>query len=192
MTPQSTGTFDEELAALAADLRRLRIVRGKPSYRELVARAEGSRAGIQLSMATLSDAFNGKRLVRIDTLMALVRILRSYDEFGGEVPVPGHNAPELAPWRRRWQAIAALQSGPPAGERPASVATPAPAPAPAVSAYALRFRLVGHPGPVRHLAFPADGRQLAAAADGDAVLLWNTATGLPYKYRGRIDDLGPV
>ncbi|GAA3114250.1 hypothetical protein GCM10020254_70900 [Streptomyces goshikiensis] len=126
MTPQSTGTFDEELAALAADLRRLRIVRGKPSYRELVARAEGSRAGIQLSMATLSDAFNGKRLVRIDTLMALVRILRSYDEFGGEVPVPGHNAPELAPRRRRWQAIAALQSG----ERPASVAPPAPAPRP--------------------------------------------------------------
>ncbi|MEU9302481.1 WD40 repeat domain-containing protein [Streptomyces sp. NPDC048269] len=84
---QPPRTFEEELAALAADLHRLRIARGKPSYRDLVTRAARSGSGIQLSPATQSEAFNGKRLVRADTLMGLVRILYAYDEYGHDGPV---------------------------------------------------------------------------------------------------------
>ncbi|MFE2475876.1 hypothetical protein [Streptomyces sp. NPDC059389] len=107
--PQPRGTFEEGLAALAGDLTRLRIERGRPSYRDLEARAAGSLTGIRLPVATQSDVFNGKRLVRADTFMALVRILLSYDEYGRPAAVPSHAAPELAVWRRRWQDLAALQ-----------------------------------------------------------------------------------
>ncbi|MEV0992250.1 WD40 repeat domain-containing protein [Streptomyces sp. NPDC049949] len=106
---QPRGTFEEGLAALAGDLTRLRIERGRPSYRDLEARAAGSLTGIRLPVATQSDVFNGKRLVRSDTFMALVRILLSYDEYGRPAAVPSHAAPELAVWRRRWQELAALQ-----------------------------------------------------------------------------------
>ncbi|MFK0234497.1 WD40 repeat domain-containing protein [Streptomyces vinaceus] len=108
--PQDTVTsFEEGLAALAGDLTRLRIGRGRPSYRDLEARAAGSGMELRLPVATQSDVFNGKRLVRSDTFMALVRILLSYDEYGRPTAVPAHTAPELAVWRRRWQDLAALQ-----------------------------------------------------------------------------------
>ncbi|MFD8796300.1 hypothetical protein ACFV1T_37025, partial [Streptomyces vinaceus] len=108
--PQDTVTrFEEGLAALAGDLTRLRIGRGRPSYRDLEARAAGSGTELRLPVATQSDAFKGKRLVRSDTFMALVRILLSYDEYGRPTAIPAHTAPELAVWRRRWQDLAALQ-----------------------------------------------------------------------------------
>ncbi|MFE2547112.1 WD40 repeat domain-containing protein [Streptomyces sp. NPDC059355] len=107
--PRPRGTFEEGLGALAGDLTRLRIERGRPSYRDLEARAAGSLTGIRLPVATQSDVFNGKRLVRADTFMALVRILLSYDEYGRPAAVPSHAAPELAVWRRRWQELAVLQ-----------------------------------------------------------------------------------
>ncbi|MFF2193085.1 WD40 repeat domain-containing protein [Streptomyces sp. NPDC058157] len=105
-----SGGFEQQLASLAADLHRLRIERGKPTYRELGARAARSGTGIRLPIATQSDAFNGRRLVRADTLMGLVRILHAYDEYGREIPVPPHTAPELGPWRHRWRELAALQA----------------------------------------------------------------------------------
>lgn len=102
-------TFKEELAALAADLRHLRIERGKPSYRDLAARAARSATGIRLPLATQSEAFRGERLLGLDRLMGLVRILHAYDAFGAERPVPPHNSPELESWRRRWRELAALE-----------------------------------------------------------------------------------
>ncbi|MFD7630800.1 hypothetical protein ACFV7Q_33065 [Streptomyces sp. NPDC059851] len=113
MESQRHGAFEAGLAALAGELTRLRIERGRPSYRDLVARAEASRTGIRLSVATQSDAFNGRRLVRADTLMGLVRMLYAYDEYGRETAIPSHTAPELVAWRRRWQELAALQPGRP-------------------------------------------------------------------------------
>lgn len=104
----SVRAFSEELESFAADLRRLRLDRGKPSYRELAARAAKSQTGIRLPVSTQSDAFRGDRLPGLDRLMGLVRILHSYDEFGQERPVPPHNSPELEPWRRRWRELAAL------------------------------------------------------------------------------------
>ncbi|MEJ8645594.1 hypothetical protein WKI68_39035 [Streptomyces sp. MS1.HAVA.3] len=98
---ESQGTFDEEPAAFApepaafaAELRRLRRERGNPTYRVLKARAANSGTRIRLPIATLSDAFRGKRLLGFDTLMGLVRILYSYDEYGQENPtVPSHASP---------------------------------------------------------------------------------------------------
>ncbi|MFD5507597.1 hypothetical protein ACFWIB_07445 [Streptomyces sp. NPDC127051] len=110
MEPQPRAAFEEGLAALAGDLTRLRIERGMPSYRDLGARAAGSMTQIRLAVATQSDIFNGKRLVRLDTFMALVRVLLSYDEYGRPTAVPSHTAPELDAWRRRWRELAALQS----------------------------------------------------------------------------------
>ncbi|WP_234318356.1 WD40 repeat domain-containing protein [Streptomyces sp. NRRL S-244] len=112
MEPQPNGTFttfEEGLAALTDDLTRLRIERGRPSYRDLEARAAGSGTELRLSVATQSEIFNGKRLVRPDTFMALIRILLSYDEYGRRTAVPSHTDPEVAVWRRRWQELAALQ-----------------------------------------------------------------------------------
>ncbi|MFD0265659.1 PQQ-binding-like beta-propeller repeat protein [Streptomyces sp. NPDC127106] len=109
MEAQEHGAFEAGLSSLAGDLTRLRIQRGRPSYRDLVTRAEASGTGIRLSVATQSDAFNGRRLVRADTFMGLVRMLYAYDEYGRETAVPSHTAPELVAWRRRWQELAALQ-----------------------------------------------------------------------------------
>ncbi|MFK0253803.1 WD40 repeat domain-containing protein [Streptomyces sp. NPDC090445] len=131
MESQRHDAFEAGLAALAGDLTRLRIERGRPSYRDLVARAEASRTGIRLSVATQSDAFNGKRLVRADTLMGLVRMLYAYDEYGRETTIPSHTAPELADWRRRWQELAALQpTAQPRWTPPAPSETPAGHPEP--------------------------------------------------------------
>lgn len=124
-------TYEQDLHELAAELRLLRIEQGNRSYRELEARARRSGSGIRLPVATQSDAFSGKRLLGLDTLMGLLRILYAYDEFGQEVPVPGHDLPELAAWRARWRVLAAARSAAPAraGARPLRPAAPAP-PAP--------------------------------------------------------------
>ncbi|MFE9258941.1 WD40 repeat domain-containing protein [Streptomyces sp. NPDC006879] len=145
------GTFDQELARLASDLRRLRLERGNPSYRQLAARAEKSLTGVQLPIATQSDAFLGKRLLGLDLLMGLVRILLAYDEDGRERPVPPHTAPALRPWRNRWRTLQAVR--PPRARvrqepRTATATAPPPAPAPAV--------------PERPPAHPAAGRPTEA------------------------------
>ncbi|MDX3539848.1 WD40 repeat domain-containing protein [Streptomyces sp. MB09-01] len=116
----SDSGFEEELSRLAGDLRQLRIERGNPSYRKLETRAAKSRTGLRLPVATQSDAFRGKRLLGLDTLMALVRILYAYDEYGRETTVPPHNSPRLEPWRSRWRDLAALQPSTPGRGRDAA------------------------------------------------------------------------
>ncbi|MFJ4777724.1 WD40 repeat domain-containing protein [Streptomyces sp. NPDC088762] len=123
MDPQ--GTFEEELARLAGDLRALRLDRGAPTYRRVQARAADCLTGIRLPAATQSDAFRGKRLLGFDLLMGLVRVLLAYDSYGRERPVPPHNSAALQPWRDRWRAVAALR--PPRGAGPAARSKAAPA-----------------------------------------------------------------
>nr|WP_229699005.1 WD40 repeat domain-containing protein [Wenjunlia tyrosinilytica] len=99
---QPGGRFEEQLAALAGDLRRLRIQRGAPSLRGISARA--AQGPTPLSVSALSEAFKGKRLPRLDFFMALVRTLLCFDE-DGQPHAPVGTAPEVAAWRTRWQAV---------------------------------------------------------------------------------------
>ncbi|MFG3000449.1 WD40 repeat domain-containing protein [Streptomyces sp. NPDC048340] len=155
--------FDEGLAAFAAELRRLRIERGNRSYRDLALRAARTDTGIRLPVATQSDAFRGKRLLGFDTLMALVRILYSYDEYGQESAVPPHAAPELDPWRQRWRELAALQ---PTGAGRARIPAPEPVPVPVpVPAAAAAHEPEPEPTPPPHTAEQGAGGRSATAAD---------------------------
>ncbi|WP_329388664.1 WD40 repeat domain-containing protein [Streptomyces sp. NBC_01351] len=181
----SVPAFSEELASLAADLRRLRLERGHRSYRELAARAAKSRTGIRLPVSTQSDAFRGERLPGLDRLMGLVRILHSYDEFGQERPVPPHNSPELEPWRRRWRELAAREPvrhhPPPAPAT--SPRTPPAAPAslsPGGTGFVLGHVLTTRAGSNRCATFSSDGRLLAVAGDhgeNGVVQLWDPLHG---------------
>ncbi|MFF3213301.1 hypothetical protein ACFYYB_21825 [Streptomyces sp. NPDC002886] len=186
----SVRVFSEELESFAADLRRLRLDRGKPSYRELAARAAKSQTGIRLPVSTQSDAFRGDRLPGLDRLMGLVRILHSYDEFGQERPVPPHNSPELEPWRRRWRELAALdpvrRSPAPVPLSTQRVPLPGPSPAPVgETGFAVAHVLTTRADNNWCAAFSPDGRILAVSgehgenAESSAVQLWDPVLGVP-------------
>ncbi|GAA1993230.1 hypothetical protein GCM10009738_87690 [Kitasatospora viridis] len=97
--PQS---FDEELARFAEDLRHLRISCGNPSLRELEKQAPPGRP---LSASALSEAFNGRRLPRLDFLVAVVRTLLAIEEAR---PVRDGDA-RIETWRVRWQEMERLR-----------------------------------------------------------------------------------
>ncbi|MFE2338806.1 PQQ-binding-like beta-propeller repeat protein, partial [Streptomyces sp. NPDC059431] len=183
----SVRAFSEELESFAADLRRLRLDRGKPSYRELAARAAKSQTGIRLPVSTQSDAFRGDRLPGLDRLMGLVRILHSYDEFGQERPVPPHNSPELEPWRRRWRELAALDpvrrspTPGPLTTRRAPASGPSPAPA-GGTGFVVAHVLTTWADNNWCAAFSPDGRILAVSGVNEedaAVQLWDPVLGVP-------------
>ncbi|MGR4879757.1 WD40 repeat domain-containing protein [Streptomyces sp. LARHCF249] len=182
----SVRAFSEELESFAADLRRLRLDRGKPSYRELATRAAKSQTGIRLPVSTQSDAFRGDRLPGLDRLMGLVRILHSYDEFGQERPVPPHNSPELEPWRRRWRDLAALDPvrRSPAPKSVTAQRAPLPGPAPVPvgrNGFAVAHVLTTRGNNNWCAVFSPDGRILAVSGETEesaVVQLWDPVRGV--------------
>ncbi|MQS03572.1 hypothetical protein FNX44_017175, partial [Streptomyces sp. OF1] len=124
----SADDFGRRLAVFAADLKALRIERGNLPLREIARRAPRHRP---LSAAAVSEALNGKRLPRLDFLMALVRTLLAHDHEGRPYP-HGRDDPGLEVWRTRWRDLELLRTArPPAARRPA---TPKPDPGPPVPA----------------------------------------------------------
>ncbi|GLZ29198.1 hypothetical protein Lesp02_13880 [Lentzea sp. NBRC 105346] len=84
------GPEDSALRMFAADLRLLREKAGKPTYRELSARAH-------YSVTVLSDAASGRKLPSLAVTLAYV------EACGGDVDE----------WRERWRELSAELAGPP-------------------------------------------------------------------------------
>ncbi|MET9626373.1 helix-turn-helix domain-containing protein [Lentzea sp. NPDC006480] len=72
-TERPLDSEETELGSFAADLRKLRDKAGKPSYRALAARAH-------YSVATLSDAASGKKLLTLAATLAHVRVCDGDDQ----------------------------------------------------------------------------------------------------------------
>ncbi|WP_433261263.1 hypothetical protein ACQPZF_26330 [Actinosynnema sp. CS-041913] len=76
---------DGPLLRFAADLRRLRVQAGNPTYRKL-------SAAVHYSVATLSEAASGRKLPSLPVTLAYVRACRG----------------DVAEWERRWLDLAAV------------------------------------------------------------------------------------
>ncbi|MFF5359302.1 tetratricopeptide repeat-containing protein [Streptomyces scabiei] len=112
------------LVELAADLRALQIRQGNPALREIERRAP---AGRPLPPSTVSEVLNGKRLPRLDLLLALVQTLLGFTGDGRHDPVPSRD-PRIQSWRDRWSALQLLQKS--AGQTSAAPGPPQPQPLP--------------------------------------------------------------
>ena len=104
---ESRDAYSEALQSFGAELRRLRITQGNPSLRQIERRTQ--EHGARTSAASLSEMFNGKRLPRIDFLMAVVRALLS-DNGADRREAIDRSDPRLLEWRERWRAVAALRA----------------------------------------------------------------------------------
>ncbi|AWZ06341.1 hypothetical protein DRB89_18845 [Streptomyces sp. ICC4] len=178
--------FQAGLDQFAEQLRRLKEERGNPVLKKIVTRADGLKGATPLSTAALSEAFSGKRLQRMDSLMSLVHTLLSYDEDGRQLAVD-RRAPEMEAWRTRWRTLDQLRTQ---GRRTGAAAPAEPLGSP-VSPLAVRaladvldrghvVPLPPFEGPVDSydaLAFSPDGRYLALGGSDGAVYLRDPATG---------------
>ncbi|KAB2591374.1 WD40 repeat domain-containing protein [Streptomyces arboris] len=133
MSAPNKTEFAVGLDRLAEELRHLRAERGGPTLSMIVSRAAAMPGTSSLSVSALSEAFNGKRLQRLDTLMSLVRTLLSYDEDGKHCLV-ARGAPEMGVWRERWRDLDHMRSQ----RSRVDAGMPVHAPVRAVSPLALR------------------------------------------------------
>ncbi|WP_200306111.1 tetratricopeptide repeat-containing protein [Streptomyces adelaidensis] len=92
-------------AELATDLKALQIQHGNPTLREIERHAP---TGCPLPPSTVSEVLNGKRLPRLDLLLALVRTLLGFTD-GGHHPVSPRDS-RVEVWRDRWSALQLLQN----------------------------------------------------------------------------------
>jgi tetratricopeptide (TPR) repeat protein len=93
------------LAELAADLRALQVQQGNPALREIERYAPPERP---LPPSTVSEVLNGRRLPRLDLLLALVQTLLGFTDDGHRPVAP--RDPRMEVWRARWSSLQLLQS----------------------------------------------------------------------------------
>ena len=188
---QPPALYQQQLTAFAEELRDLRISCGNPSLRGLQKAAPSARP---LSVSAVSEALAGKRLPRLDFVMALVQTLLGFED-GGPV---GRDDPRVKPWRMRWQQLERARVNarllpPPRSEVGADTVGPrlmqldepiAQQPNPQAgpgAAYRLERTLNAHTNIVRSVAFSPDGCLLATAGDDTMVRLWYPVTGQPVR-----------
>ncbi|MGW6706715.1 WD40 repeat domain-containing protein [Streptomyces sp. NPDC054956] len=178
--------FQASLDQFAEQLRRLKADRGNPTLEKIVSRAARAPGGNRLSKSTLSGAFKGKHLQRVDGLMCLVRTLLSYDADGRYRAVE-HRAPELELWRSRWRDLeelrrTAAQTGAPVPAEPLGRAV-SPMAVRALACMLGQGRVLPLPplrGPAESydaVAFSPDGRFLALGGYDGTVYLQDPVTG---------------
>jgi superfamily II DNA or RNA helicase len=105
-----SGEYEALLQELSAELTALRLRAGNPSLRTIQRRAHTlfPDEGASLPPSTVSSLFNGGYPSR-NRLGWLVRTLMSWDRNGQECQPPSKDAPALAPWLERWEAITQLK-----------------------------------------------------------------------------------
>lgn len=89
----SAAAYRSALDDFAADLRRLRIAQGSPTYKELLSRA--ARLQGKLSQTTVCEAFTGKRLPALKHIRLLIRALTKDPQAEQE-------------WQLRWERLEEL------------------------------------------------------------------------------------
>lgn len=92
------GEIEDPVEDFAAALRQLRRDVGQPSFRELESHAR--KAGSHLPASTASDAVRGRRLPKLEVVIAFVLACRKYAE-EAKIPMPG-KAREMYVWQQDW------------------------------------------------------------------------------------------
>lgn len=173
---RADGDFAAKRRALSAELEALRDACGRPSLRVIA-----DHSNKVVSHSTVGKILTGDTLPRQEQLLAVVRVLLSFDHDGRLIDEPvGLKDSKLAYWRECWQTLAHLHrqrattpSAPadgPAPQLPEPVQQPPTPPAPpagptALAAPARPYKplteVTGRNGAVVGMSFSPDGRLLA-------------------------------